>query len=153
MVFDRLWKELGIRTIIEEMLEGTKFRFPVERAIFLTVLHRLFNPGSDRSAEQWKDDYKIDGVEKLELHHLYRSMAWLGDSFIQQGNDPLTLRTRKDQIEEELFRRNHDLFSSLDLVFVDTTSLYFEGQGGESQGACNDVLRAAGVAVPPAVRN
>jgi len=134
LVFDRLWKELGIRTIIEEMLEGTKFRFPVERAIFLTVLHRLFNPGSDRSAEQWKDDYKIEGVEKLELHHLYRSMAWLGDSFIQMGNDPLTLRTRKDHIEEELFRRNHDLFSSLDLVFFDTTSLYFEGQGGESLG-------------------
>jgi len=28
--------------------------FPFERAIFLTVLHRLFAPGSDRAAEKWK---------------------------------------------------------------------------------------------------
>ena len=120
--------------MIEEKLEGTRFRFSVERAIFLTVLHRLFDPGSDRSAEHWKKDYKITGVEKLELHHLYRAMSWLGDSLIQHGNDPMTLRTRKDLIEEELFRRNRDLFSGLDLVFFDNTSLYFEGQGGESLG-------------------
>ncbi len=134
LVFDRLWTELGIRDVIEEKLEGTRFRFSVERAIFLTVLHRLFDPGSDRSAEHWKKDYKITGVEKLELHHLYRAMSWLGDSLIQHGNDPMTLRTRKDLIEEELFRRNRDLFSGLDLVFFDNTSLYFEGQGGESLG-------------------
>ena len=134
LVFDRLWKELGIRDVIEEKLEGKRFRFSVERAIFLTVLHRLFDPGSDRSAEHWKNDYKIAGIEGLELHHLYRAMSWLGDSLIQQGNDPLTLRTRKDLIEEELFRRNRDLFSNLDLVFFDTTSLYFEGHGGENLG-------------------
>ena len=134
LVFDRLWTELGIRDVIEEKLEGKRFRFSVERAIFLTVLHRLFDPGSDRSAEHWKNDYKIAGIEGLELHHLYRAMSWLGDSLIQQGNDPLTLRTRKDLIEEELFRRNRDLFSNLDLVFFDTTSLYFEGHGGENLG-------------------
>ena len=43
-------------------------------------------------------------------------------------------RCRKDLIEEELFRRNRDLFSELELVFFDTTSLYFEGNGGESLG-------------------
>ena len=134
LVFDRIWRELGIRDVIEEKLEGKRFRFSVERAIFLTVLHRLFDPGSDRSAEHWKNDYTIAGSEGLELHHLYRAMSWLGDSLIQQGNDPLVLRTRKDLIEEELFRRNRDLFSSLDLVFFDTTSLYFEGHGGESLG-------------------
>ena len=134
LVFDRIWSELGIRDVIQEKLEGKRFRFSVERAIFLTVLHRLFDPGSDRSAEHWKNDYKIAGTEGLELHHLYRAMSWLGDSFIQLGNNPLTLRTRKDLIEEELFRRNRDLFSNLDLVFFDTTSLYFEGHGGENLG-------------------
>ena len=134
LVFDRIWRELGIRDVIVGKLEGKRFRFSVERAIFLTVLHRLFDPGSDRAAEHWKDDYRIDGVEGLELHHLYRAMSWLGGSLVQHGNNPLTLRTRKDLIEEELFRRNRDLFSSLDLVFFDTTSLYFEGQGGESLG-------------------
>jgi hypothetical protein len=37
----------------------------------------------------------------------------------------------KDVVEEELFARRRDLFSTLDLVFMDTTSLYFEGAGGQ----------------------
>ena len=132
LVFDRLWHELGIDEVIEEQLSGSHYQFSVERAIFLTVLHRLFDPGSDRSAESWKEDYRISGVEGLELQHLYRSMAWLGDEIIQLGNDPFSLRCRKDLIEEALFKRNQDLFSTLDVVFFDTTSLYFEGNGGES---------------------
>jgi hypothetical protein len=36
--------------------------------------------------------------------------------------------------EEELFQRNRDLFTELELVFFDTTSLFFEGNGGESLG-------------------
>ena len=106
----------------------------MERAIFLTVLHRLIDPGSDRAAERWKEDFQIRGTEGIELHHLYRAMGWLGEQSIQHGHDARSLRCRKDLIEEELFRRNRDLFSELELVFFDTTSLYFEGQGGESLG-------------------
>ena len=98
LVFDRIWRELGIRDVIVEKLEGKRFRFSVERAIFLTVLHRLFDPGSDRAAEHWKDDYRIDGVEGLELHHLYRAMSWLGGSLVQHGNNPLTLRTDRKSV-------------------------------------------------------
>ncbi len=134
LVFERLWHELGIDEVIAEALSGTRFRFSVERAIFLTVLHRLFDPGSDRSAERWKEDFRIEGVGSLELHHLYRAMGWLGNTLIQLGNDPLSIRCRKDEIEEALFARNRDLFSGLDLVFFDTTSLYFQGEGGETLG-------------------
>ena len=106
----------------------------MERAIFLTVLHRLMDPGSDRAAERWKEDFQIEGTEGIELHHLYRAMGWLGEQSIQLGHDARSLRCRKDLIEEELFQRNRDLFSELELVFFDTTSLYFEGNGGESLG-------------------
>ena len=37
-------------------------------------------------------------------------------------------------MEEELFARRRDLFSTIDLVFMDTTSLYFEGAGGQTLG-------------------
>ena len=40
----------------------------------------------------------------------------------------------KDLLEEGLFQRTRDLFSGLDLVFFDTTSIYFEGAGGETLG-------------------
>jgi transposase len=137
MVFGRIWGELGIDGIIEELLEGRKYQFSLERAIFVTVLHRLFDPGSDRDAERWKEDYWIEGAEGIELHHLYRAMGWIGEELPeaeQYGATPFSPRCMKDRIEERLFERNRDLFSSLDLVFFDTTSLYFEGEGGESIG-------------------
>jgi transposase len=47
-------------------------------------------------------------------------MRWLGEV--------------KNTVEEGLFQRRRDLFTELSLVFFDTTSIYFEGHGGESLG-------------------
>jgi hypothetical protein len=66
--------------VIEELLEDRRFEFAVERAVFLTVLHRLCAPGSDRAADRWRHAHEIKGVDGLALHHLYRAMAWLGES-------------------------------------------------------------------------
>jgi len=134
LVFERLWQQLGIEKAIRHQLSESRYQFPLERAIFLTVLHRLFDPGSDRSAERWKDQFRIEGTRDIELHHLYRAMGWLGEMLIQLGNDPHAVRARKDLIEEELFAATHDLFNEVQVVFFDTTSLYFEGEGGESLG-------------------
>ena len=137
LIFQRLWQACSIDKVLAALLEGRRFEFPVERAIFLTVLHRLFAPGSDRAAEKWKDDYAIEGVSGLDLHPLYRAMAWLGEVLPeaqQDGSTPFAPRTNKDLIEEELFARHRDLFSDLDLVFFDTTSIYFEGEGGQTIG-------------------
>jgi transposase len=137
LIFERLWQQCGIRQVLTELLRERQFEFPVERAVLLTVLHRLLSPGSDRAAEKWKEDYAIRGVDALALHQLYRAMAWLGEPLPeaeQQGATPFVVRTTKDRIEEELFARRRDLFSSLDLVFFDTTSIYFEGEGGQTLG-------------------
>ena len=137
LIFERLWQACSIDKVLSTLLKGRRFEFSVERAIFLTVLHRLFAPGSDRAAEKWKDDYTIEGVADLGLHHLYRAMAWLGEvlpSTQQDGATPFSPRTNKDLIEEALFARRRDLFSDLDIVFFDTTSIYFEGEGGETIG-------------------
>src|SRR6516164_5184564 len=95
LVFARLWKESGIPEVLRSVLKARQYEFDVERAIYLTVLHRLFASGSDRAAERWREDYLI---------------------------------------EEALFERRRDLFTEVELVFFDTTSLYFEGRGGESIG-------------------
>lgn len=134
LAFDRLWKDLGLPEVLDTLLEKTRYRFSVERAVFLTVLHRLFNPGSDRCAEKWKDDLVISGIEEISLHHLYRSMEWLGHRMRQLGSDHFSQRCVKDEIEEKLFARNRDLFSEMELVFFDTTSIYFEGEGGQDLG-------------------
>lgn len=137
LIFQRLWEACSIDKVLRHLLRDRRFEFSVERAIFLTVLHRLFSPGSDRAAEKWKDDYTMPGVGGLGLRHLYRAMAWLGEELPQDhqsGATPFAPRTIKDLVEEELFAQRRDLFSQLDLVFFDSTSIYFEGEGGQTLG-------------------
>ena len=59
-------------------------------------------------------------------------MAWLGEALADQSGRRLAPRSTKDLVEEELFACRRDLFAELSVVFMDTTSLSFEGQGGES---------------------
>ena len=83
-------------------------------------------------------DYAIPGADGLSLHHFYRAMAWLGEELPadRQGHTtPFAPRTVKDEIEEALFARTRDLFTDLNVVFMDTTSLCFTGAGGEGLGA------------------
>ena len=137
LVFEKLWKKLGVGACLCELLAERKFEFDVERAVFLTVLHRLFEPGSDRQTVRWKEDQCIEGAEGLELHQFYRAMAWLGEALPedeQSGATPFSPRCVKDKIEEALFARNMDLLTTLDMVFFDTTSIYFEGEGGDALG-------------------
>jgi hypothetical protein len=137
LLFGRLWDETGCRAVIEELLAARSFEFPVERAVFASVLHRIMVSGSDRACEKWIADYDIPGVGELALHHLYRAMAWLGEELgadQQTGATGLAPRTVKDLIEERLFARRRDLFSELSVVFMDTTSLSFTGAGGETLG-------------------
>jgi transposase len=130
LIFERLWKEAGLDRILDRLLIDRRFAFHGERAIFLTVLHRLFCSGSDRSCDRWHRDYAIEGVDTLSLHHLYRAMAFLGEEVEDQKACTFSPRCTKDIVEEDLFHLRRDLFSGLDVVFFDTTSLYFEGEGG-----------------------
>lgn len=135
IIFERLWKETGIGKAIKGLLQDRRFEFDVERAIFLTVLHRLMVSGSDRFCERWRRDYLIEGTEDLDLHHLYRAMTFLGEELKDQKDaTPFAPRCNKDLIEEMVFYDQRNLFSELELVFFDTTSIYFEGRGGESIG-------------------
>ncbi len=137
LLFGRLWEQTGCRTVVEDLLGGRGFAFPVERAVFATVLHRIMVSGSDRACEKWLADCDVPGAEGLALHHLYRAMAWLGEELPpeqQAGAMPFAPRTVKDLVEERLFARRRDLFAELSVVFMDTTSLSFTGEGGETLG-------------------
>ncbi len=132
LLFGRLWERLGIGDVLEELLAGRGFEFAVERAVFASVLHRLFVSGSDRACEKWLADYAVPGAAGLALHHFYRAMAWLGEEKAEAGD--LAPRCVKDAVEERLFERRRDLFTDLSVVFMDTTSLSFAGEGGETLG-------------------
>ena len=65
LVFERLWAATGCRAVIDDLARERKHEFALERAIFLTVLHRLMGGGSDLAADRWREDYRIAGAEAL----------------------------------------------------------------------------------------
>jgi len=134
LLFGRIWERLGVADVLGDLLKERAFEFAVERAVFVAALHRLFVSGSDRDCASWIEDYDIPGAEGLELHHFYRAMAWLGEELEEKPGGAIAPRCVKDLIEEKLFDRRRDLFTDLSAVFMDTTSLSFYGEGGETLG-------------------
>ena len=126
-MFGRLWQETGCRDVLRTLLAERLFSFDVERAIYLTVLHRLMVSGSDRHAHDWHQRLRIPGTEALTLEHAYKAMAWLGEE--ATDGRPMT-----DTVEEALYRHRQPLLGELAVAFFDTTSVYFEGQGGATLG-------------------
>jgi hypothetical protein len=127
LVFGRLWWDLGCRDVLRGLLANRYFRFDVERAIYLAVVHRLMVSGSDRHADHWRRGIVVPGAESLTLEHAYKAMTWLGEAI---GQD----RTMTDAIEEALYRHRQPLFGEVSVAFFDTTTLWFEGKGGASLG-------------------
>ena len=127
LVFGRLWQETGCRDVLNGLLAARRFGFDVERAIYLTVIHRLMISGSDRHASRWQRSFCLPGVTELRLDQAYKAMAWLGEEIGEA-------RWMTDAVEEALYRQRQDLFGELSIAFFDTTSLYFEGGGGQTLG-------------------
>jgi len=127
LVFGRLWAETGCRDVLRSLLAGRRFAFDVERAVYLAVLHRLMISGSDRHASEWHHALRVPGADGLDLDHAYKAMAWLG---AVDGDG----HSMAEAIEEALYSHRQPLFGAVSIAFFDTTSLWFEGAGGESLG-------------------
>jgi hypothetical protein len=119
LVFGRLWEHQGLPEILGRLAAGRKFALDPERVTFALALQRLVAPGSDLQGAAWAHTVEAPGFEALALHHFYRALPWLAAS--------------RQELEQALFFRDRDLFSAeLDLVFVDTTSVYLY-RDGESE--------------------
>lgn len=126
LVFGRLWAETGCRDVLKSLATDRRFSFDVERAVYLTVLHRLMISGSDRHANDWCSRVRVPGAEGLDLDHAYKAMAWLGEVDAAGST--------AEAVEEALYRHRQPLFGAVSIAFLDTTTLWFEGAGGESLG-------------------
>jgi hypothetical protein len=127
LVFGQLWQQTGCRDVLRGLLGERRFGFDVERAIYLTVLHRLLVSGSDRHAHDWRQRLRVPGAEALTLDHAYKAMAWLGEE--TADGHPMT-----ETVEEALYHHRRPLLGEPSVAFFDTTSLYFEGRGGATLG-------------------
>ena len=109
-----LWEVVGAAgapDLVRRLAQDRKFEFDLERTIFALALQRLCAPGSDLAASEWVKTVAAPGFEGLARQHFSRTAAFLAG-------------VRQD-LEGRLFLRDLNLFNqTLDVVFIDTTSLY-----------------------------
>jgi len=113
-VLDRLWRRLGIDTVMTKLLAARRGSAPFERVLFGLVANRALAPSSKLAAADWiSGDVHIAGLPEVSDDVCYRSMDWLHDV--------------REQLEREVFHQVANLLNlEVDLLFFDTTSTYFE---------------------------
>jgi len=110
-----LWEELGIGEVLRSFERRRSRRAPHELALFTMVANRLAEPLSKLAChEHWvPEQVYFPEAEGLTLEQLYFALDFLD--------------THIEAIEREIFFRTADLFrADVDLIFWDTTSVYFE---------------------------
>jgi hypothetical protein len=114
-VLDRLWERLGIgaavrRVVATRKIDGTL----AERVIFALVAQRALEPGSKLACTTWvAQRVFIERLPGLSDDQAFRAMDFLLDAL--------------NEIAGEVFTSvAHLLNLDVDLVFVDTTSTYWE---------------------------
>jgi hypothetical protein len=118
---DRLWARLGIGAAIRRVAAGRRLDGEaVERVVFALVAQRALEPGSKLAGTRWvAERVAIDGLGGFSDDQAYRAMDFLLDAL--------------DEIAGEIFASvAHLLNLDLDIVFVDTTSTYWEVETADS---------------------
>jgi hypothetical protein len=114
-VLDRLWERLGIGRALRQVAAGRRLDGEVtERVVFALVAQRALEPGSKLAATRWvAERVAIEGCVGFDADAAYAAMDFLLDAL--------------GEIAERIFASTaHLLNLSCDIVFVDTTSTYFE---------------------------
>jgi hypothetical protein len=112
---DRVWERLGIGAAIRRAADGRRLDgAAVERVVFALVAQRALEPGSKLAATTWTAErVVVDGLTGFTDDQAYRAMDFLLDAL--------------DDIAAEVFASvAHLLNLDLDIVFVDSTSTYWE---------------------------
>jgi transposase len=113
-VLHALWRELGLKEEIERVSSDRPSAAALVEAAFLLVANRALAPESKLGLyERWMQEIYWPPAENVQLHHLYLALDLLAE--------------QKAHLEKEIFFRVADLLSAdVDLLFYDTTSVYFE---------------------------
>jgi transposase len=126
-IYNYAFRYYGLDSLMDRIAKKHKLSYNFKDAVLLMLLERLQAPCSKRSNYIHQHDYA--GVEPVYLQHLYRSLD--------------RLAANSELIQKHIFQTGRDLFNStLDVVFYDVTTLYFESSK-ESEDE-NKTLRRKG---------
>lgn len=114
-VLGELWERLGIGEALREVAEGRRLEAGVvERVLFCLVANRCLEPTSKLAAVRWAAErVALVGCPSFDDDAAYGAMDFLLEALAE--------------IAEAIFRRTATLLNlSCDVIFVDTSSSYFE---------------------------
>jgi hypothetical protein len=138
-VLDALWHRLGIGKILAGLASSGRGRprdaVAAERVLFGLVASRVLAPSSKLSAAEWMSrDVHIDGLGEVSDDACYRAMDWLHGV--------------RGELEKQVYCAAADLLNlEVDLLFFDTTSIYFELDDANEEAARNLPKIVIGLAV------
>ena len=117
LVIKKLWSIYKMEVFVRQVSQRRKLSIDWEGALQLMIAERLNDPCSKHQSYFNQEEYL--GWENYQLHHFYRSLDVLAD--------------HQEALKEHFFKQHRDLFSqSLDVVFYDVTTLYFDSQVEEA---------------------
>ena len=134
---DRLWERLGIGAAIRRVATGRRLDGEaVERIVFALVAQRALKPGSKLAATDWvAKRVAIEGLTEFTDDQAYRAMDFLLKAL--------------PEIASEIFGSvAHLLNLDLDIIFVDTTSTYWELDGADELADLQETVDDDGITRP-----
>ena len=114
-VLDQMWERLGIGAALRSTASGRRINAEaVERICFALVAQRCLEPASKLAAVPWEQErVAIGGCPTFDDDAAYAAMDFLLDAL--------------PEIAERIFASTANLLNlSCDIIFVDTSSTYFE---------------------------
>ena len=121
-VLDRIWERLGIARALRSCAEGRRVDADlVERICFALVAQRCLEPASKLAAVRWASErVAIERCPSFDDQAAYAAMDFLLSSL--------------PEIAGRIFSSTANLLNlSCDIIFVDTTSTYFEVDVGDGE--------------------
>jgi len=114
LAYKKLWNKFKLDDLLSELVSSKLIEYDFAKTVFSMVINKLLAPSSKLALFENKNDYFYIN-DDLKLQNLYKSLDLLADN--------------KEKIEDLLFARRYNLFNmSLDVVFYDVTTFYFESQ-------------------------
>ena len=109
---------IGLEEELKKVERERRTEFSFSKAIIAMIAGRLHGRLTEASVGRWVSSVYGTGIESLSTHHLYRAMDVLEEEW--------------GRIERALKWRVMDLFTQrADILFVDTTTLIYWGEGEE----------------------
>ena len=137
-VLDRLFERLGIGEALRTAAAGRRLDAEtVERILFALVAQRALEPASKLAATRWaRERVAIEGCPVFTDDAAYRAMDFLLAAL--------------PEIAEQIFARTASLLNlACDVIFVDTTSTWFETEVADEELGADEAGEDAAGGGPP----